>query len=55
MKQKYTVVVSFKYAGHWREPGELLELLACESAQLLRVGKIKLAASLSTKSKGAAE
>ncbi|WP_180799238.1 hypothetical protein [Vibrio parahaemolyticus] len=52
MKKTYKVLTAFKWRGHWRDPGEQLQLLDCEAATLTRTGKIELVTTSSTSKKG---
>lgn len=51
-KKHYKVIVAFKWRGHWRDPGEQVQLLDCEAGALIRTGKIEPVASTTTRKKG---
>uniref|UniRef100_A0A6M3KMN4 Uncharacterized protein n=1 Tax=viral metagenome TaxID=1070528 RepID=A0A6M3KMN4_9ZZZZ len=39
--QKYTVLIPFKFRGHWQEKGQSLNLLPCEATALKNGGFIQ--------------
>lgn len=51
-KKSHKVLKPFKWRNHWRDPGEQLQLLDCEAAQLVRAGKIEPASATTTAKKG---
>jgi hypothetical protein len=50
-KNKYKVLNTFRWSGHWREKDEELEMLPCEATALVNAGFIAPVTAKTTKAK----